>query len=540
MHVKEHSKTFRADGGEAAETGGIFSERGIICALLIVGAALIANLNVLLGDFVWDDRLLIVGNASIRDLGNWPSFFSDAFLRAYYRPVVMLSFAVEHAVYGLRPWGFHLTNLVLHIVNALLVFALLTRISASRNVALIAALLFAIHPAHKAVVTINDRTGLLAALFFLSALILYMKHWEPRGTRRSLSLYAASLIAFALGLLSKEEALTLPLVLIMTDSLLPSHLPSHLGAQSRNISSRIARYAPFFVVTAIYLAIRGRIVMPAVGMTEAFMTEPARRLMMVPSILLDYLWTLLFPVGINYDPRIPLAGSVLAAGILIPIILLVALAAFLPKLAAKAGTEAFATLWFFVTFIPMCNIMPIYPDVAATELTTPIRYLYLPSVGAFLLAGLLFDRLTKRPIGDARASLLPTRKAAAAGLCLLIFIFAVLSINRNTLWKDEAVFYRHVLNMTPENHKMRLNLGTAYMNRGRTDEAIEQFGLAITLAPENVKYRTNLARAYSVKGWHGRAREEFEHALRLDPDSAEAHNGLANLKKLEKLEATED
>lgn len=492
------------------------------CVLLIVGAVAVANLNALLGDFVWDDRLLIIGNNSIRRLDSLPALLSKPFLNVYYRPVVMLSFALEYAVYGLRPWGFHLTNLLLHAANAVLIFLLLDRITRHRRTALIAALLFAVHPANKAVITINDRTGLFAAFFFVSALILYIEHRRAEGGMRAALLYAASCILFALGLFSKEEALTLPLILVLVDSLIL------VKERSLSYASRAARYLPFFFLIVFYFWIRGLVVDADIGIVEAFMVEPASRLMTVPSILFDYLLTLLMPVRINYDPRIPLAASIFEPGILIPILLLAATACAIPVLALKAnlkaGKEAFGALWYFVAFVPMCNIVPIYPDVAQVELTTPVRYLYLPSVGAFLVAALVFERLMGA-LGEGRAG--RVRKAAALAFCCVIFLFSLLSINRNTLWKDEALFYQSVIELQPENHKMHFNLGTVYMQRDRLDAAVEELGLAVTLAPDRAEYRNTLALVYKAKGWQGRAIDEFERALKLDPNSAMVYANLA-------------
>jgi tetratricopeptide (TPR) repeat protein len=487
--------------------------------LLIVSAVLAGNLNALFADFVWDDRLLIIGNSSVKRLDALPALFSQPFLKAYYRPVVMLSFAIEYAIYGLRPWGFHLTNLLLHAANAMLVFLLLERVARSRRTAFIAALLFAVHPANKAVITINDRTGLFAAFFFISAMLLYLEFRRSQGGGRRALSYAGCCILFALGLFSKEEALTLPLMLILLDSLILN------AAEASSYAKRAMRYLPFFVLIAFYFWIRGRIIDTEVGIVEAFMTEPARRLMTVPSILIDYLLTLLVPVRINYDPRIPLGATILQPEILLPILLLAAAACAIGVLAVKAKREAFGALWFFITFAPMCNIVPIYADIAYVELTTPVRYLYLPSVGALLVAALVFEKLFGARAGEHAAR--DVRRAAAPAFCCLIFLFLVLSINRNILWRDEVLFYRRVIELHPENHKMHFNLGTVYMERGKLEAATEELTRAVTLAPDRAEYRNNLALAYKARGWSGRAIEESKSALRLDPSSVNAYATLA-------------
>lgn len=503
------------DSKATKENGGLTTAH----LLLVVAAVLIANLNVLSADFVWDDRLLIIGNDSIKRLDSLPSLFTQPFLRVYYRPIVMLTFALEHAVYGLKPWGFHLTNLLLHCANAVLVYIALGRISRSRHVALAAALLFAVHPAHKVVVMINDRTGLLATLFFLSSLILYMRHRQSTSAGRAWFSYGASCALFALGLFSKEEALTLPLIIILADIMILD------DGERFPYFKRAIRYLPYFALIGFYFGVRGLVVGSGGGMAAAFMVEPVHRLMTVPSILVDYLLVLLVPYRINYDPRIPLASSIFEPGIIVPILLLAALGALLPLLVSRSKRVAFGLLWFFIAFIPMCNIIPIYPDVADVELTTPVRYLYLPSIGIFLLAGLAFERLVAVP--ETGRNGVRKRNAAIPAFCCIVLVFSFLSIKRNTLWKDEVFFYRYVIDLQPENHKMHFNLGTVYLQRGKLDAAMEELTRAATLAPDRVEYRNNLALAYKAKGWLERAVEEFGQALRLDPESAMAHANLA-------------
>jgi tetratricopeptide (TPR) repeat protein len=334
-------------------------------------------------------------------------------------------------------------------------------------------------------------------------------------------LYATSCLLFALGLFSKEEALTLPLMLVLVDSLILN------GADSSSYVKRGTRYVPYIFLIFVYFWVRGRIVEAELGIIEAFMVEPARRLMTVPSILIDYLLALFLPVRINYDPRIPLGTTIIQPGIFIPILLLGAAACAIAVLASKAKREAFGALWFFMTFVPMCNIVPIYPDVADTELTTPIRYLYLPSIGAFLVAALVFERLLDSSAGEHFGGRM--KRAAVPAFCGIIFLFSVLSINRNTLWRDEVLFYQSVIDLQPENHKMHFNLGTVYMERGELEKATEELSRAVTLAPDRAEYRNNLALAYRARGWLDRAIEESETALRLEPNSSMAYTTLAGI-----------
>jgi len=519
-------KSISANAGEAAvRDGGVFQRYEIACVLLILGAALAANFNVIFADFVWDDRLLIVGNHAIKRWDTLQSLFLQPFLDVYYRPVVMLSFALEYAMWGLRPWGFHLTNLLLHAANAVLVFAFLRGILRTGRAPLYAALLFATHPAHKGVVAINDRTGLLAAFFFLLSLIMYVRHRRAIGGGRSWIYYAASCVLFPLGLFSKEEALTLPLMLILIDMLVMGEWRESLRP------ARIIRYIPFFLSIGAFFLIRSRVIKEEAGLVSAFSIEPVYRLMTVPAVLIDYLSALFFPFRLHYDPIIPIAHSLAEPRILLPLLLVLALLAAIPFLAKRAREGAFGVLWYFVVFIPMCNIVPIYPEIAHVELTTPIRYLYLPSIGVFMCAALMFQTALDGFAESGTGQRL--RRPALASFCCVIMIFSLLSINRNTLWKDEARFYRYILEMTPENHRIRFNLGTVYLQQGKTDAAIEELKRAATLSPDLADYRNNLALAYKAKGWLGRALSEFQQALELDPNSAKAYINLGPLYRMQ-------
>ncbi len=479
-----------------------------------------SNLNALSASFVWDDRALITQNVLIKHWDNIPLFFKQPFLGIYYRPIVMLSFTAEYAVWGLRPFGFHLTNLLLHAANSLLVFSLLKNIARGRQTALLAALLFAVHPAHKGVVAVPDRTGILSAFFMLSALVLYVKHRRISDRNGSLLLFAASVTAAGLGLFSKEEVVTLPLVIALVDALILEEGLTRGGIR------RVGRLLPFFLLAAFYLWVRRRVLSGAeLGLVPAFLIEPARRLMTVPAILSDYFLTLLFPFRLDYEPRTPVATSLFEPRILISCAALVLLFIAIPLLARKKRPCVFGILWYLIVFIPTCNIIPIYPEAARTILFTPIHFLYLPSIGVFLLAAEGLEWVSRNIAEDGWP--VRGRKAALSLLCSIFFLFSLLSVNRNFIWKDEARLYRYILDMHPENHRMHVNLGNVHLERGHVDAAVSELERAVALAPEVAWYHNSLALAYQAKGWPEKAARQFSDSLRLNPNSSMVYANLA-------------
>jgi tetratricopeptide (TPR) repeat protein len=490
--------------------------------LLLTGAVFAANVNVLSAGFAWDDRALIIGNSLIRSWRHIPEFFQQSFLGMYYRPVVMASFVADYALWGLRPWGYHLTNLLLHAINTLLAFFLLVRLTQNRRLAFIAALLFAVHPAHKGVVAIADRTGILSAFFFLAALLLYVTHRQIKRKGLSLFFYGSALLSCSLAFFSKEETLALPIILFAIDYLLLN--------RKKPFFLVIRTIIPFFLTAAFYVFVRSIIAGAGTGLFSAFLIEPARRLVTIPAILLKYLVLLVYPIHLDYEPRVPL-GWIGEPRILIALPVFMILASLALR-NAKRSMAAFGFLWYLIVFLPMSNVIPIYPEAARSHLFTPIHFLYLPSVGIFLCAAAGIEAIFKITENNSRAFLL--KAGASAFLCLLLFTFSVLSLQRNFIWSDELRLYQYIVKMHPENPRMRLNLGNVYLERKRVDEALDQLKQAVMLAPDVANFRNSLALAYKDKGWYDRSVEEFQQALKLDPQSLSAYINLTAVYRMKK------
>ena len=208
--------------------------------VLLLVICLVAFANTLPNDFMWDDPYLIAENPYLRDYTNIPLFFTPYYWdtmhpyadgQALYRPLRTLTFAIDYHFWGLNPAGYHLTNLLLHMINVTLVFFLVSvmdrRLTGARRTPVsvrsalmrlpfLTAVLFAIHPIHTESVTyIKNRSDLLSFLFFVSAVLLFIEYRPPLSLARRLLMTAGSWLCFALALLSKEMALTLPAVLVL-------------------------------------------------------------------------------------------------------------------------------------------------------------------------------------------------------------------------------------------------------------------------------------------------------------------------------------
>ena len=208
--------------------------RGATVAVLL--ATLLGFARTLAYDFVWDDALLIQRSQRLQDWTQLPALLSSHFWSEvhegshYYRPLVSMSFSLDVQTWGFNPMGFHLTNLLAHLATALAVLALARRLTGSVLAAAVAGIAFALHPIHTESVTfISGRTDVLATLFFLLALLGYVR-WRQEG---GLLTFTGSLVAFFLGLAAKEVAVTLPLVLVLYDRTVGSKEPRGRGHRPR-------------------------------------------------------------------------------------------------------------------------------------------------------------------------------------------------------------------------------------------------------------------------------------------------------------------
>ena len=229
----------------------------------------------------------------------------------------------------------------------------------------------------------------------------------------------------------------------------------------------------------------------------------------------------------DYGPRTVLVGSLVEPRILLSLLFLIVTAAMIPPLLKRKRMELFGLLWYLIIFFPMSNVIPIYAETAGSRLFTPIHFLYVPSIGIFLCAAGGLEAIC---LGFGRGCLRQgMRKAAIVSFCLVLFLFSLLSINRNSTWKDELRFYEYVVSMHPGNHRMRVNLGNVYLERGRVDAAVEELERAVLYAPDKAAYRNNLALAYKAKGWFDKAARQFREGLRLNPNSGMMYVNLASM-----------
>jgi protein O-mannosyl-transferase len=526
-----------------------------ILALLLL--ALVPYWNALTGAFVYDDRQQILENPYVHSYQYVGKIFGSTVwtfqgaqgLTNYYRPLMTLAYLLCYQLYGPIPFGFHLLNLALHAVVVLLVFAVTRRLFGDRLPALLAAGLFALHPIHtESVAWIAGITDLELSVFFLLTFLLYMR----LGNRPAPSSLAQAGIplAYALALLSKEQALVLP---FLAASYEHCYRPDRGATPLR---CKLSRYAPLFLVAAAYVCFRAfalggfapSVSRPGLTWSSIFLSALA--------LVGQYLWKLIWPLELSafyvFHPNQRLGEPQVIAGLLAAI----ACAVLFVWLWRRHRTASFALLWMGATIAPVLNARWMPAGVFAE------RYLYLPSVGfcwlvAFAVAGIW--RLGSAGESEGRPPIL--RQAVPAALGLLAVLYGIRTVHRNRDWRSDEVLYTRTLAQQPDAQIIRTNLGAIYFDRGdlpsaerewlaslgparpyastlnnlgllrsrqeRYDEAIAYFQRAIADRPNYMSPHKNLAKTYLDMGREQDAEREYRTAIDLAPLSSGARNDFA-------------
>jgi len=491
--------------------------RLILFSLITVLPVLI-YLNSLGNTFVYDDYLTITNNHFIRERRYLSAFFSQKYFaisnELTYRPVVTLSYFVDYAIWQLQPWGYHLTNLVIHTLNVYLVYFAVYHLFKNRITAFISCLLFSIHPIFsEAINAVSYREDLLSASFLLVAFILFIKYNESTNRRYFITWYALSLLTYLLAMLSKETAFVLPFLILSYDLIFQKN---HILNFHNRIRRLAANYAGYIAIGGFYLFLRFYLFHNPGESVRYPGNSVFVNFIMMTKVLGYYVKLLFIPAPLNADYIVPLTFSPADAAFIISIILLIITAILLVKKCRLSSIWTFSTIWFFVTLLPVLNIIPINNIMAE-------RYLYIPGIGFTMLFGsILTHRISKYRIYKS------FRLAPIAVVCLL---FTWCTVSRNRIWLNEFTFSTETIRRSPASFRVYNDLGYFYYHNGLNDAAIQAFKDSIRVRHNQPKAHCNLGAAYALKGLNDAAIEELKVAINLRNQYPEAHNNLGILYK---------
>jgi len=500
--------------------------RRLLAVTLPALLCLIVYYNSLSNGFVYDDLGSIVENKYIKQPGRLlaslfdQSYFQFAGLEASYRPLATLSYFLIYAVAELDPFYYHLASLILHTLNAILVYWLANFLLGHRLTAILMAMMFACHPVlTEAVNCIDFNDDLLATFFYLLALIYYIRI-KSVDIKSNILGYALSLLFYILGLLSKEMAISLPAMVLLYDLVL-----SDAGRRAQNFKNllSIVRQRKFFyigymTVGLAYLCIRFFVLYNPRESLKASAGSLFERLIYLPNHIFSFIKLTIYPGNLNADYVYSHPSSFFEPSVLIGTAVVVALVglSFLIRRHSKAAF--FGIWWFLITLAPVYNLIEIYHPLAE-------RYLYLPIIGFCLVVPLAAHAAARRHFANPALAntmtLLP--------IALILVIYSAATITRNPVWRSNFTLWSKTVQSSPNSLVARGGLGMAYLNRGMPDEAAEQFKIAIQLYPADYKGYYNLGLVYHQKGNLKKALEYFSRSVNLKPDSPKAHYNLATI-----------
>ncbi len=457
-------------------------------------------------DFVnWDDDAYVVNSSIIRDLSaaNIRSFFTE-YHHGLYQPLTLLSLAVDYALGGLDPLGYHLVNVLLHLINTGLVFALVYALAGRFPVAWLAALLFGVHPLHvESVSWVTERKDVLYAAFFLASLIAYVRYARQGKGRH----YGWALVLFVLSLLAKAQAVSLAITLFLVDF--------WCGRSLRDRKVLLEK-APFLVLALVF-GVMALSAQASVGaLTEGSDTGLVQRLALAAYGLLSYFVRLLAPIRLSaIYPYPEWGGRGFPVQLWVyPLVVLGALAVVV--LALKHSKTLFFGVAFFVI-----NIALMLQVVPAGTAFTADRFSYIPSVGFFFLIGMGYHPAATDNPGLAR----PLQLALLAYVALL----GGLTFQRAQVWRDSLSLWNDVLGKYPDVPFALNNRGIARNASGDVEGAVADYQRAIRLQPDYSKPYENRGNARLALGRYREAIADYDAAIRLDPSQATSYynRGLA-------------
>jgi len=516
---------------------------GLLLCLLLALLTFGAYWPVRNHDFIfYDDPQFVTDNPQIQSGLNWQTLhyaFSKPVVGNWH-PVTVLSHALDCQLFGVRPRAHHLVNVVFHGLNAALLFLLLQNLTGAVWRSGLVAGIFALHPLRvESVAWVAERKDLLAGLFFLLTLWLYAKYVRESGNRKSAeaktearkaerpgarrTFYWASLLCFALALMSKPMVVTLPCVLLLLDYWPLQRLDSvHPFSATTGLSRLLLEKVPFFLLALIDSLITFSFQKSA-GATQVIgqSTWPGRLANALTSYV-RYLGDLLWPARLAIIYPHPArhyylsdqwpAWEVICAGALLVLVSILFL-----RLAPRRPYFVIGWFWFVGMLIPVIGL------VQAGEQAMADRYTYLPLIGpAFALVWWLGDEMRRW-----WPKVTPQITAGAA-LVLVATLFA-LTRHQLSYWQNTLSLFTHAAEVTADNASAQFGIGMGLLEQGQPSQAMVRFRVALAIDPSYVRAHYIMGQLLRVqRNWQAAA-DEYQAALRANPSDVRARVNLAGV-----------
>jgi tetratricopeptide (TPR) repeat protein len=466
----------------------------------------------------FDDPLYVTENKGIQS-GFTIESFKWAFItnQAYnWHPLTWLSLMLDYRLFGLGPAGYHLTNLVFHIANTLLLFYVLFLMTGALWRSAFVAALFALHPLHvESVAWVSERKDVLSTFFWLLTMWFYVRYVK----RPSFASYIPIFISLALGLMAKQMLVTLPFVLLLID-----YWPLNRFLNSKfSILNSIIEKIPLFALSLIaslivlYVQSKATLVRGIHQFPIGFRIENALL------AYAGYIGKLFYPLNLGilypYPLTDPPMWQVAAAGLLLLGITIVVF-----RFSNNRRWLIIGWFWYLGTLVPVIGLVQVGLQSMAD------RYTYIPLIGLFIIvswgAAELAEKLKCKPA------------VLAASAVVVLSFLSFLTYRQVSFWKDSITLFEHTVAVTRDNDILHYNLGRLYLQQGVPDKAIFHWTQAVSIKPDQPTIHKNLASLLAQNGNIDEAIDHYRQALIYKPDDAQVKEKLKQLlqKRSEKNE----
>jgi len=466
-------------------------------------------------DFVnWDDDQYITKNPDVyngitRKSIIWAFTTTDV---SYWHPLTWLSHMLDCQLFGTAPAGHHITSLLLHIANSILLFILLRQATGALWKSAFVAALFALHPLNTdSVAWVSERKNLLSTVFWMLTSLAYICY----SRRPRLSRYLPLFLLFALGLLAKPTLAVLPFVLLLLDYWPLQRLRffevRNNEAKTSNLKIVLEK-VPLFILSVIAVCISS-LALKNRGLAVPLKLVPVE--LRMANALVSYLKYIAKAfVPRNLAVHYPYPESIPFWQVVIALVVLLCITAVAVWLFRKKPYFIVGWLWFLGTLLPVSGLVQggRWPAMAD-------RFAYVPLIGLFIIVAWA--------VPDVLAKYKYRAKTLGLAAASILLVFLVLTHRQASLWKDSFTLFSHALNVTKNNAVMHNNLGNVFLNKNDYDLAELHYRKALKIDPYNLLAHDNLADLLLIEGKLDEAIGHYRWVVQIKPAHADAHNNLA-------------
>lgn len=455
----------------------------------------------------WDDNYYVTENPFIQSLtlANFATWFSKSFL-GLYQPFILASLAIDYSLAGGQAWIFHLTNIVLHLANTILVFFLLKNLFRNPILSIIATLIFALHPIQvESVAWVTERKNLLYALFFLSSIVAYLKYLESKKT----NLYRLMLIFFIAALMSKAAAVVLPLIFMLVEFACGENPFQH---------KLLEKKIPLLFISFIFGLFTLYFHYHHGSLVDSSGLSTFGRLLLVSKGVATYFFNFIAPFRLStYNPLPETISSTLLIECLLFYIIGIVCVIYLKFRKINA-----VVLWGLIFFLINIGLFLIPPGV---PVIVSDRYMYLAIIGPAVILGFGINFIISK-FKRIKYFIL-----TVFGAWLLVI--GNQTYQQNQTWKNSLNLWNRVISVHGEQPFALIQRGSAYRTQGLKAEAMKDYSRSIELNPRFYRAFEYRAYMFSLDGQYQKAIDDFEVALEQYPGSDFAKASLGfNYRKL--------